>query len=256
MSTGWLGRVHRGTPWQTIYLKADVAPTSLWTNQSIDLRTHPTNDWKLVALLAALLNTNDVRALTSINTTNAGEWANTFSGLTVLSNNVTTPILGTSVTYETNAVAADAPQLATILAGIERERTARDGQYFASVADFISVPELSSASPWLNLAGGQAAWGVTDEGYEILPSQLLALARADPIARASSSVDGIQLRVTTFDGYPHRIEATTDFIGWRTASEPCYSTNGVLTITLPAGDNAEYFRAILLPHAGPAPGRR
>src|SRR5205823_2354868 len=27
---GWLGRVHRGTPWQTLYLKADVADTNDW----------------------------------------------------------------------------------------------------------------------------------------------------------------------------------------------------------------------------------
>jgi hypothetical protein len=256
LSARWLGRVHRGTPWQTIYLKADVAPISLWANQSSDLRAHPTNDWRLVELLASLLNTNDVRTLTSINITNAGELRNTFAGLRELSNNVTVPLLRGPVTYETNVIVADAPQLGTVLAGIDRERAARAGEYFRSVAEFLSVPELSSASAWLNLTGDQPKWGVTDEGYESLPSQLLALVRADPVGSATFSVNGIQLRFATFDGYAHRVEMTTNFIEWRPVSEPHYSTNGVLTINLPASGGSEFYRAVLLPAADLTPARR
>ena len=29
---GWVGRVHRGTPWQTVYLKSDVPDLTTWTN--------------------------------------------------------------------------------------------------------------------------------------------------------------------------------------------------------------------------------
>ena len=80
----WLGQVHRGTPWQTIYLKATNIlamanfpeggpqnpayglPTWLaWTGASTGNTnwteapwTSPVNDWHLAGLLTALLNTN------------------------------------------------------------------------------------------------------------------------------------------------------------------------------------------------------
>ncbi len=37
---GWLGRVHRGTPWQTIYLKSPDVPFGIWTNW--------TGNWEMV----------------------------------------------------------------------------------------------------------------------------------------------------------------------------------------------------------------
>lgn len=52
LNLGWLDRVHRGTPWQTIYFDASAAgsewlysmggPASTWD-------THPTNDWRLIS---------------------------------------------------------------------------------------------------------------------------------------------------------------------------------------------------------------
>ena len=76
----WLGRVHRGTPWQTLYLKAPGATLPSWMqwtgngqlltnwNGSYGLTydaffTQPTNDWRLASLLVSLLNTNDPRTL-------------------------------------------------------------------------------------------------------------------------------------------------------------------------------------------------
>ena len=77
----WLGRVHRGTPWQTIYLKAPAASLANWiawtgdtqlvTNQNgvtCDASfTHPTNDWRLASFLVSLLTTNDLRRMPSAN---------------------------------------------------------------------------------------------------------------------------------------------------------------------------------------------
>ena len=257
LSSAWLGRIHRGTPWQTIYLKAEPAglfgPDG-WTNSSPGLatnangmifsRTHPTNDWKLVALLASLLNTNDLRTLTSINTTNAAEWTSTFSGLTVLSNDLTTVTFGAPVGYETNVITADAPQLATILSGIERKRAARRGEYFNSVADLLSVPELSTASPWLNLSGDQLKWGITEEGYEMLPNQLLALVRADPVGTAAISNGTVFLHFTAEDGLAYRVESTSDFASWTKVSEPHYSTNGVFGSSVVPANGPRFFRAV------------
>jgi len=248
LAAGWLGRVHRGTPWQTIYLKADVAPTNTWLQYRGDLRTHSTNDWRMAALLASLLNTNDVRALTSVNTTNFSSWAATLAGLTVLSNITEFPIIEQPPQFETNVIAADAPQIATIVDGINRTRTAQRGQYFVDSGTFLSVPELSSASPWLNLSDSdQLKWGLTDEAYEMLPSQLLSLVRADTVVTAMRAGNSIELRFTAFDGYGYRVESSGDLATWATVSEPHYPTNGVFTLTLPANSGPQFFRALLLP---------
>jgi hypothetical protein len=247
LAAHWLGRVHRGTPWQTLYLKADTAGTYTWTNQNSDLRTHPTNDWRMVASLASMLSTNDVRGLTSINTMNLNTWAGRFAGLTVLSNDLKSPILGQPPSFEGHVIASHDPQISIIVDGINRTRAARRGEYFPDVAAFFSVPELSSASPWLNLTGDQPRFAVTDEAYEILPGQLLSLVRADPLGTATRSGDSIELHFTAFDGYAYRVEQSGDFANWSTVSEPHFGTNGVFTLVPPALSGAQFFRAVLLP---------
>ncbi len=257
---GWLGRIHRGTPWQTIYLKSEPAPVggpSGWTNQSPDLvraidgslfsRTHPTNDWAMVRWFAQIWNTNDLRTLTSANTTNEATWKACFTGLTVLSNDLSNPVLGQPPRFETNAIAPDASQLRTIIAGIARTRSSQRGQYFTDVGAFLSVPELSVSSPWLNRTGDQLKWGLTDEAYEILPSQLLSLVRPDPVGTALRSDAGIELRFTAFGGCAYRVEGSADFVAWETVSEPHYGVEGAFTLTVPLSSNWKFFRALWLP---------
>ena len=139
------------------------------------------------------------------------------------------------------------PPIVTIYDAIQRTRSTRRGTYFPDVGDFLSVPKLSSASPWLHVTGDQVKWGITDEAYEILPSQLLRLVRGDPVGAVIGTDNGLQLRFTSFDGYPHRIEATSDLIHWTTVSEPPYSTNGVFTLPLPLPAEPRFFRAVLSP---------
>jgi hypothetical protein len=257
LEPGWLGRIHRGTPWQTLYLKADAAPLfggawwqAGWLEVSPDARTHPTNDWRLVALLASLFHTNDPRSLTSVNTTNAATWAATFTGLTVLSNSLSNPSYFSPLQFDTDTITAASPQIPTLVEGINRRRTAERGQYFADVATFLSVPELSSASPWLNLGditGSQVNYGLNDEAYEMLPSQLLALVRTDPVVKATRLGPSIELRCTALDGYAYRVEGSTNFTHWATVSEPHFPTNGVFTLTVPGSGEPQFFRAVWLP---------
>jgi hypothetical protein len=138
-----------------------------------------------------------------------------------------------------------------VVDGINRARAAQRGQYFADVAAFLSVPELSSASPWLNLSddpsGQKIRFGLTDEAYEALPSQLLARVRADPVGTATRNGNSIELRFTAFDGYAYRVETSLDFATWTTVSEPHYSTNGVFSLTVPAAVGPQFFRAVLPP---------
>jgi parallel beta-helix repeat protein len=49
----WLDQIHRGTPWQTIYLNAAGASSAAWEKHrgtADSAATHPTNDWRMVDL--------------------------------------------------------------------------------------------------------------------------------------------------------------------------------------------------------------
>ncbi len=241
----WLGRVHRGTPWQTLYLQAGTVSWSEWLGTGNDPRTHPTNDWRTATLLAALFSTNHPRDLLSINSTNFADWQAALTGLTVLSNNLEFPVLGDPLQFETNIIASTAPQITTVVAGLEQRRLAQRDGYFTDLAAFLNTPELSSASPWLNLAYPQPAFGLTDAAYEALPGQLLARVRPDPIGRILAANNALELTFSAFDGFAFRVESSTNLCDWTTFSEPHFSTNGTFTLAVPPTFGPRYFRVVL-----------
>ena len=118
-NVGWLGRVHRGTPWQTVYLKPgsiDLPTWQAWTgdNQLVTnfgqisptlvavatnlasiqanamasdaYLSHPTNDWRLLDLFTTGISDSATRGQLSINQTNLAAWSAVLSGVCVLSN--------------------------------------------------------------------------------------------------------------------------------------------------------------------------
>jgi hypothetical protein len=120
-NVGWLGRVHRGTPWQTVYLKSfgitnyvnwfnnwrawsgngqivtnfgqfstNVMPlyvpgTAIGIGNDAFL-TQPTNDWHLLDLFTTALNDNATRGQLSVNQTNLAAWSAVLGGVLVLTN--------------------------------------------------------------------------------------------------------------------------------------------------------------------------
>ncbi|HWD18316.1 MAG TPA: hypothetical protein VHB20_03490 [Verrucomicrobiae bacterium] len=96
-SVGWIGRVHRGTPWQTIFLKADPLPGTdpksnpwLWINKWVgDLSaglplpgaSYPTNDWGLLDLFTTAPHENALRGTLSVNQTGSAAWHALFDGV-------------------------------------------------------------------------------------------------------------------------------------------------------------------------------
>jgi hypothetical protein len=91
-SIGQLGRIHRGTPWQTVYLKSSVAnlePTQdlqipSWPKWSGSYGTHPTNDWALLDTFSTALTENAARGQIGVNQTNLSAWSAILSGVPVL----------------------------------------------------------------------------------------------------------------------------------------------------------------------------
>ena len=204
---GWLGRVHRGTPWQTVYFKPDVAPQDTWRLQSADylwyppvgnqtfkfVRAHPSNDWAMAEMFTTATDPNSTRGLLSINQTNVAAWsallsgavvlANTDDDKTVLSRNSNAPIQLTPLVIQPVAVDTNVPPaLLTLVDGINRFRRTLPNEAFTTLGQLFQVTELTTFSPWLNTAANpqsgkfvQRMFGLNDTAYERIPQQILSL---------------------------------------------------------------------------------
>lgn len=107
---GWIGRVHRGTPWQTFYLKSDIPNPTNWFYWARSTDTNPTNDWRLVDVFTTAINADATRGLLSVNQTNSLAWAAALGGTLVLTNN------GSAVQFLT--VAPGSVQLTNIVGSL------------------------------------------------------------------------------------------------------------------------------------------
>jgi hypothetical protein len=191
-NAGWLGRVHRGTPWQTVYLKhfvneIDLPTWQTWTgNPQIVTNsgqfptnilplfvpgtltglgydaffTEPTNDWHLLDLFTTALSDNATRGQLSINQTNLAAWSAVLSGVIVLTNTVVNgnpvlspqPIQPAGVYDPTNPT--NWPPLVQLVKRINDVRATNTTRgVFSHLSDLLAVPELTVASPFLNTIG-------------------------------------------------------------------------------------------------------
>ncbi len=203
---GWIGRVHRGTPWQTIYLKSGIIDATNWFSWAGSLGTHPTNDWYLVDLFTTALNDNAARGLLSVNQTNLAAWSAVLSGVSVLTNTTPSGHLTSDRVGFAEMLIQPSPlswQLTNIVAGINRTRqwetnlfvTGREvplfqhpgsvlgvpqlpypmpAPEFQRMGRILATPELTFASPFIN---GKNY--VDDAIMERIPQQILSLLRDD-----------------------------------------------------------------------------
>jgi hypothetical protein len=236
-----IGRVHRGTPWQTVYLKSPPADPVLWqrwtgnASPSDALISQPTNDWRLLSLLAPLLNPVDPRQLHSVN---QPDFTGVLDGLTVETNTIPPAFL---------TMTSNSPQAAVIAGGVSALRAAQPGGIFTNFGDVLAVPELSVNSPWFDFSGNGNP--LADSDYELIPSRLLALLRMDSIGAMTQSNGAPQIIFTGTDGYAYEVEASTNLQNWIPLAEE-FTTNGAFSFTDSAGSNlpARYYRTSLLPN--------
>jgi hypothetical protein len=184
-SLGWLGRVHRGTPWQTVYLKSAAESGSSWIEYAGGLNprwrhpTHPTNDWPLLELFTVAPNDNASRGLLSVNQTNEAAWAAVLCGVTVLTNSQASPRSKSLPRYGYEFIEPNSWQFTNIVYSINSNRVARGGT-FKSLGEVLSSPALTVSSPYLNTTEtSQRENGITDAVYERIPQQILSLLKED-----------------------------------------------------------------------------
>ncbi len=212
-TVGWLGRVHRGTPWQTVYLKATnvlfvtnvfniASGTNTWTAWTGDYNifdaanSAPVQDRLLFDLFTTAFNDNATRGTLSVNQDHLAAWSALFSGMVALTNivpnimylyNNTPPINNWLVIQPAggnglNSVLGD---LVTNINNTRSIFTNADGiaGTFEHKGDILSVAALTEQSPFLNRAGMQTIKGINDEVYEWLPQQMMSLLRCSSSPR-------------------------------------------------------------------------
>ena len=207
---GQLGRIHRGTPWQTLYLKSLAAPEVPADQPSLSSRysggvltwggwagnrdTAPTNDWKYLDLFTAAYNDNAARGQLGVNQTNIAAWSAVLSAVPVLENLDPTPVddprplflrpgsveIQQVLAGYTTARNETVPGLLATLQATNNGAVVNANGVFPNLGSILQVPTLSDRAPFLRQ---DLNWprlrNVSDEVLERLPQQILSLLRAD-----------------------------------------------------------------------------
>ena len=270
LASDWLGRVHRGTPWQTIFLKAtnilafvqsgqeqtDGLVTWMdWTGDSDTtdaIAMAPVQDWHLASLLASMLNTNDFRILFSVNNLDPNAWLVLFDGLTALTNNLPdidlNPIFEAPPQFASLVISSNSPQASTLASSIEAARAGQPDGFFRDVGDILAIPQLTGQSPFLNWNDNvQQQNGISDEAYEMIPSQLLPVLRADSIGSIMPASGQAIVQFTGYDDHAYEVQVSSDLMNWTNIGTN-YPVNGLFSSTniVTMKTSPQFYRSILL----------
>ena len=203
---GLIGRVHRGTPWQTIYLKApDVAPglvNPVWQNWcgNWDARdavgNRPVSDRFLFEHFTVAITPSATRGQLSINNDELAAWSAVISGVQDLHSAVADSDfedqgllsrLASTAIQPAGGAGWNSP-LGIVVDAINRTRTNQalfPAQTFTNLGNLLIVPELTTSSPFLTpaltttISDIQRQRGLTDAAYERIPQQIMSLLRGD-----------------------------------------------------------------------------
>ena len=252
----WVGGVHRGTPWQTLYLKSEVADPALWkkwlgVEEGAQAQAlHPTNDWRLVSRLAPMLGTNAPQNRASINTSEEG-WMKLLDGLMVLTNTSSESDLRIlsrqrNPLFESQFVSSNSPQAELIAAAIHRVRESASGGAFSYIGGILAVPALSLASPFLNTNGLQLRrYGLSEAAYEALPRQLLSRVRPDSIGSLYLTNNTLLIQFTGQEDAAYIIESSIDLEHWFPVATN-HPSGGFLRLQDAVGPTPRYYRSSLV----------
>jgi hypothetical protein len=258
-----LGRIHRGTPWQTVYLKSsDVIAASgntglpSWAEWTGDtdyndaLLTTPINDWRLMGLLLPLLSTNDPTQLMSVNNPNLADWLNALNGLVVTTNSAPDSV-GYVIPSPPDAyiMTSNSPQALFIANAIAQARTSQPGQLFQSIGALLQTAALAENSPWLNWNNPyQQQNGVSDEAYEAVANQLLPLLRPDSVGAVVPTNGGWSIQFSGSDSYTYVLQTSTNLINWEVASTNSPTQGSFTAPVMPTTDSHNrFYRSLLVP---------
>jgi hypothetical protein len=267
-SVSWLGQVHRGTPWQTIYLKSTniLALANsyyggmglfTWANWTGNLQgeftdgygTSPLTDFETVSLLAAMLDTNDLRTLLSVNNPDPNAWASYLDGMTALTNTAPAAFPGMPFQFSPVVLSSNSAQAAIIASAILSTKANTNlfpSQTFPLIGTVLATPQLSIQSPFLNVSTtSQTEYGINDQAYEMIPSQLLSRLRLDSIGNMVLTNGVTQVQFSGYDGHQYAVQVSSDLLHWSGFSTNG-PVNGVFGVAIPGGGALQFYRSVLI----------
>jgi hypothetical protein len=249
----WLGGVHRGTPWQTVYLKSfDVLNgfingqgQLIWQQWSENPNRYdannsaPLQDWYLAGLLTSLFSTNPIEQTISVNDTNIDAWRSILDGLVALTNSQTG-------TLDAIIVSSNLDQAMFIANSIQSTRASRSQGLFDNVGAILSVPAISVQSPFLNFSTAKNV--PSDDAYETIPSQLLPLLRLDAHGTMALANKQPSVQFTGWSGHTYVIQTSSNLVDWVNVSTN-YLLGGNFSYTNPpnAVRGSQFYRTQLQP---------
>jgi len=195
-----------------------------------------------------MLNTNDLRSLFSVNKPDATAWQALLDGLTALTNSTPDNQVQNGLEFDPITISSNSLQAAVIANAIESARTTQPGQLFTGVGNILAIPQLTVNSPFLNWNDSvQQQRGINEEAYEIIPSQLLPLLRADSIGSVATANGQVVIQFTGYDGHNYAIEVSSNLADW-TSIATNSPVGGVFSFTNPPVSNAtpQFYRSVLL----------
>ncbi|HEX3797336.1 MAG TPA: hypothetical protein VH413_01440 [Verrucomicrobiae bacterium] len=240
-----IANVHRGTPWQTVYLKSTSVPLNIWeswtgdTNDADAVLSEPTNDWGIVAcLLPYLAPQRDPHFTYGFNQSLVSAWSPAFQGLTVFTNtgSAQMPLVIDAIT---NSAA-----IAQIVSGINAQRALEPGGLFTNAISLLAVPQLTVASPFINTSNPMLGPG--DSAYEALPAQLLPLLRPDAIGSLVSTNGTTQIQFTGMNGYAYIVQGSENLQDWFPLATN-FPNNGSFVFSEAGVFPRRYYRTVLAP---------
>jgi hypothetical protein len=271
-----LGQIHRGTPWQTVYLKAsDILPETvmigslnsnigtntwvIWTgnsNISDAELTAPISDRRLLGFLIPLMDTNAPEQLLSVNDSSLAAWSAVLGGLIAITN---TTILSTFYHPATNSyswltIDPASPAVGQLVVAINSKRavfTSADGLVgtFESIGDILSTQEITEHSPFLNWNDvNQQKYGISDEVYEAIPAQLLPLLRPDSVGKMIQENGSWNIQFSGSDGFDYELQTSTNLVNWNSVGT-FHPVQGHFSLPISPVSNLQeqFYRSILLP---------
>ena len=145
-------------------------------------------------------------------------------------------------------ISSNSAQALILANAIQSTKAGLPNQIFQAIGEILSTPQLSIQSPFLNsTTSAQQEYGISDQAYEAIPSQLLPLLRVDSIGTMTSTNGQMQVEFSGYDGHVYAIQLSPDLLNWTSFSTNS-PANGVFNAAIPAVGNppAQFYRTVLI----------
>ncbi len=135
--------------------------------------------------------------------------------------------------FDTLIMFSNSPQAAFIAATLDPLRSSQPNRTFRSIGDRLAIPELSTASPWLDTNGTyQIESSMNDEAGEAIPSQILPLLWPDSMGGVSQSGGTRQVQFSGINDCAYVGQTSSNLVDWAPVSTN-YPTSGTFNFRRP-----------------------